>query len=72
MMANDSQVKPGTVTRFDASTGRGTVSYEDGQEVRFGKASFDSGAPFRFPREGDRVEVVISGDDRLLRVRRRG
>ena len=46
--------------------------YESRYAGRFGKASFDSGAPFRFPREGDRVEVVISGDDRLLRVRRRG
>ena len=71
MMPNDSQVKPGKVTKFDPRTGRGTVSYDDGDSVGFGKSSFDSGAPFRFPREGDRVEVVVTGDDRLLRVRRR-
>lgn len=71
-MAADSQLKPGKVTQFDPRTGRGTVSYEDGDTVGFGKDSFDSGAPFRFPREGDRVEVVVTTDDRLLRVRRRG
>lgn len=71
IMGNDNAIKSGEVESFDMRTGRGTVTFDGGGDVEFGKSSFDSGAPFRFARPGDRVDVITNDQNRVLRVRRR-
>ncbi|MEU8380486.1 hypothetical protein [Streptosporangium sp. NPDC048865] len=51
-----------TVRTFDPATRSGSVFLDDGTEIPFGAAAFDAG-PLRLLRSGQRVAIVMSGDD---------
>ena len=47
---------------FEAATRSGSVFLDDGTEIPFGAAAFDAG-PLRLLRPGQRVNIVMDGDD---------
>ena len=47
---------------FDATTRSGRCSSTTGSEIPFGAAAFDAG-PLRLLRSGQRVNIVMDGDD---------
>ncbi|SNT62700.1 hypothetical protein SAMN05216276_10938 [Streptosporangium subroseum] len=47
---------------FDATTRSGSVFLDDGSEIPFDAAAFDAG-PLRLLRSGQRVNIVMDGDD---------
>ena len=47
---------------FDATTRSGSVFLDDGTEIPFDAAAFDAG-PLRLLRSGQRVNIVMDGDD---------
>ncbi|WP_089213376.1 hypothetical protein [Streptosporangium subroseum] len=51
-----------TVRIFDATTRSGSVFLDDGSEIPFDAAAFDAG-PLRLLRSGQRVNIVMDGDD---------
>jgi hypothetical protein len=51
-----------TVRIFDPATRSGSVFLDDGSEIPFGTAAFDAG-PLRLLRSGQRVNIVMDGDD---------
>ncbi|GAA0992609.1 hypothetical protein GCM10009555_081940 [Acrocarpospora macrocephala] len=50
-----------TVKTYDATTRSGSVYLDNGTELPFGTAAFDAG-PLRLLRSGQRVNIVMSGD----------
>ena len=59
---------PGVVTHFNEVKGVGDVQTR-GVRLGFGCTSWSAGRPGRWPRRGERVEVVFNHEDRVLRVR---
>ncbi|MET8052944.1 hypothetical protein ACIBF6_01280 [Streptosporangium amethystogenes] len=51
-----------TVRSFEEATRSGSVFLDDGTEIPFGAAAFDAG-PLRLLRAGQRVNIVMDGDD---------
>ncbi|GAA0853689.1 hypothetical protein ACFQVD_40440 [Streptosporangium amethystogenes subsp. fukuiense] len=51
-----------TVRSFEEATRSGSVFLDDGTEIPFGAAAFDAG-PLRLLRAGQRVNIVMNGDD---------
>ncbi|MEU4543891.1 hypothetical protein [Nonomuraea dietziae] len=51
-----------TVRSFDPVTRSGSVFLDDGSVLEFGTRAFDAG-PLRLLRTGQRVNIVLSGDD---------
>ncbi|WP_030913602.1 hypothetical protein [Streptosporangium amethystogenes] len=51
-----------TVRSFEEATRSGSVFLDDGTEIPFGAAAFDAG-PLRLLRAGQRVNIVMTGDD---------
>ncbi|MER6831301.1 hypothetical protein ABT352_35290 [Streptosporangium sp. NPDC000563] len=51
-----------TVRDFDPATRSGSVFLDDGTQIPFGAAAFDAG-PLRLLRSGQRVNLVMDGDD---------
>ncbi|WP_440069054.1 hypothetical protein [Streptosporangium sp. OZ121] len=51
-----------TVRNFDPATRSGSVFLDDGTEIPFEAAAFDAG-PLRLLRSGQRVNLVMDGDD---------
>ncbi|GAA3420536.1 hypothetical protein [Streptosporangium vulgare] len=51
-----------TVRIFDPATRSGSVFLDDGTEIPFEAAAFDAG-PLRLLRSGQRVNIVMDGDD---------
>ncbi|GAA2363699.1 hypothetical protein GCM10010404_17230 [Nonomuraea africana] len=51
-----------TVRSFDPVTRSGSVFLDDGNVLEFGTRAFDAG-PLRLLRPGQRVNLVLSGDD---------
>ncbi|MFF3439865.1 hypothetical protein [Streptosporangium sp. NPDC002721] len=51
-----------TVRNFDPATRSGSVFLDDGTEIPFDAAAFDAG-PLRLLRSGQRVNIVMNGDD---------
>ncbi|GAA4188811.1 hypothetical protein GCM10022252_24690 [Streptosporangium oxazolinicum] len=51
-----------TVRDFDPATRSGSVFLDDGTQIPFGTAAFDAG-PLRLLRSGQRVNIVMDGDD---------
>ncbi len=47
---------------FEEATRSGSVFLDDGTEIPFGAAAFDAG-PLRLLRAGQRVNIVMTGDD---------
>lgn len=47
---------------FEEATRSGSVFLDDGTEIPFGAAAFDAG-PLRLLRAGQRVNIVMDGDD---------
>lgn len=47
---------------FEEATRSGSVFLDDGTEIPFGAAAFDAG-PLRLLRAGQRVNIVMNGDD---------
>lgn len=47
---------------FEEATRSGSVFLDDGTEIPFGAAAFDAG-PLRLLRSGQRVNIVMDGDD---------
>lgn len=47
---------------FDPETRSGSVFLDNGTEIPFGTAAFDAG-PLRLLRSGQRVNIVMDGDD---------
>ena len=57
----------GVVKSFDPNTLRGVVIV-DGAELRFHSTSFQADSAFRWPRVGERVEIVKNHAGDLLSV----
>ncbi|MEU3165319.1 hypothetical protein [Streptosporangium sp. NPDC006930] len=51
-----------TVRDFDPATRSGSVFLDDGTPIPFEAAAFDAG-PLRLLRSGQRVNIVMDGDD---------
>jgi hypothetical protein len=51
-----------TVRSFDPVTRSGSVFLDDGSVLEFGTRAFDAG-PLRLLRTGQRVNLVLAGDD---------
>ncbi|MGJ6962190.1 hypothetical protein ACSDR0_09790 [Streptosporangium sp. G11] len=51
-----------TVRDFDPATRSGSVFLDDGTQIPFDAAAFDAG-PLRLLRSGQRVNIVMDGDD---------
>ncbi|MDP9849478.1 hypothetical protein [Streptosporangium lutulentum] len=51
-----------TVRTFDPATRSGSVFLDNGTEIPFDAAAFDAG-PLRLLRSGQRVNLVMDGDD---------
>lgn len=54
-----------TVRSFDATTGAGTVLFDDGLELPYDEAAFDTSG-LRLLRIGQRVRVRLDGDGRQV------
>ncbi|PIR68431.1 hypothetical protein COU49_01020 [Candidatus Nomurabacteria bacterium CG10_big_fil_rev_8_21_14_0_10_35_16] len=58
----------GIVISFNFTTARGKVAMVNGKEISFHSTSFNSGAPARFPKIDEAVEVIFC-EGSLVRVR---
>ena len=56
----------GTITSFSEDTLTGMVRLDDGREFNFHSVSFGSDSCFRWPRECEMVEVVLTNAGTLL------